>query len=151
MTFLIRKVVAKDLPAVWAVESAAKAEITLEYLERELHNPLSRFYLTEETDTDTVVAYLLAWQIDETDVEIHHLASHPDWQRRGLGAQLIRHLIEEHRPQLGRLFLEVRAGNASAIGFYESLGFVCCGVRTGYYRNPEEDARLYQYNISRDR
>lgn len=151
MTFAVRKVVAEDLPAVWAVETAAKAEISMEYLEGELHNPLSRFYLIEETATGTVVAYLLAWQLDETDVEIHHLASHPIWQRKGLGTILIRHLIEELRPLLGRLFLEVRAGNASAIGFYEDLGFVCCGVRKGYYRNPTEDARLYQYNISRDR
>jgi [ribosomal protein S18]-alanine N-acetyltransferase len=41
-----------------------------------------------------------------------------------------------------KLELEVRAGNQSAIAFYESAGFLCEGLRPGYYSGPDEDAVL---------
>jgi [ribosomal protein S18]-alanine N-acetyltransferase len=41
-----------------------------------------------------------------------------------------------------KLELEVRAGNRSAIAFYENAGFSREGLRPSYYRDPEEDAVL---------
>ena len=40
------------------------------------------------------------------------------------------------------LTLEVRAGNAPAIGLYEKLGFQAVGRRKNYYREEGEDALL---------
>ena len=41
---------------------------------------------------------------------------------------------------IGRTVLEVRAGNAPALGLYRSSGFVQCGRRTAYYADTGEDA-----------
>jgi [ribosomal protein S18]-alanine N-acetyltransferase len=41
-----------------------------------------------------------------------------------------------------RMELEVRAGNETAIRFYEKAGLSKDGLRPGYYRDPDEDAVL---------
>ncbi len=41
-----------------------------------------------------------------------------------------------------KLQLEVRAGNNSALAFYQRAGFLREGLRRRYYRDPEEDAVL---------
>lgn len=148
--FHVRKVLEADLPRVYAVEAATKAEISPAYMEGELYNPLCLFYLVEAEETRQISGYLLAWQIDDSDCEIHHLAVLPQWRRRGLASLLINRMVQQNNT-LRRLFLEVRASNDEARRFYESLGFFRCGDRKGYYRNPLEDARLYQYNISLDK
>lgn len=45
------------------------------------------------------------------------------------------------------VYLEVRASNVPAIGLYNSLGFVPCGVRKNYYTSPREDAALYVLSL----
>lgn len=55
---------------------------------------------------------------------INYLAVNPDRQRQGLGRQLVAHL--EHTLQLmgcPKLNLQIRAGNAQVIAFYQALGY----------------------------
>jgi ribosomal-protein-alanine N-acetyltransferase len=47
------------------------------------------------------------------------------------------------------LELEVRAGSVGAIALYDGLGFVVAGRRTGYYREPMEDALLMRLDLIR--
>lgn len=147
----IRPAAEADLDGILAVEQATKREIGRDYLEGELSNPLARFFLVEENPGGRIVAYLIAWQLDERDLELHHLAALPQCQRTGLGRGLMGHLCGRLPDGNGRIFLEVREGNRQAIDFYEAVGFVCIGRRKAYYRDPPEDALLYQYNISVDR
>ena len=55
---------------------------------------------------------------------INYLAVHPDYQRRGLATRLM-HTVEELLLEAGcpKINLQVRSTNASAVGFYKSLGF----------------------------
>lgn len=151
MEFLARCANEEDLTAVLEVENASKREVGREYLEGELHNPVSRFYLAESLPDGLICAYLLAWRLDERDFEIHHLAVLPGLRKRGLARGLIDHLIRAHRDGLKRIFLEVRQSNREAVSFYEAFGFVRRGIRRDYYRNPTEDALLYQYSVSVER
>ncbi len=151
MDFLVRGALPGDIEGILAVETAAKGEIGREYISAELGNPVCRFYLAENPADLTIGAYLIAWRLDAQDFEIHHLATHPKFQLRGLARMLFNHLLNEHSDALKRIFLEVRAGNLQAVRFYQSLGFVQSGLRRKYYRNPVEDALLYQYSISVER
>jgi ribosomal-protein-alanine N-acetyltransferase len=57
-----------------------------------------------------------------------------DWQRRGYGMLIMRHLFAVARSHgAKRMFLEVRPSNASGQGLYGKLGFVTIGRRRGYY------------------
>jgi len=55
---------------------------------------------------------------------VNYLACHPDFRRQGVASGLMSRavelLVERGCPKLN---LQVRDGNAAAVGFYESLGF----------------------------
>ncbi|MDE2593361.1 MAG: GNAT family acetyltransferase [Burkholderiales bacterium] len=55
---------------------------------------------------------------------INYLAVSPDRQRQGLGRQLVAH-IERALQAMGcpKLNLQIRAGNAQVIAFYQALGY----------------------------
>jgi ribosomal-protein-alanine N-acetyltransferase len=64
-------------------------------------------------------------------------------QRKGLGrAMLLEMLDVACARNMLRVFLEVRASNAAALGLYRSTGFIKIGERRGYYQNANgsEDA-----------
>jgi ribosomal-protein-alanine N-acetyltransferase len=75
--------------------------------------------------------------------EIESIAVSKSARRMGIGRSLLNAVT--HWAQAGsahKLELEVRAGNESAIGFYERAGFLREGLRRGYYRDPDDDAVL---------
>jgi len=80
---------------------------------------------------EQVQAFILYREIPD-GFEISLLATHPEHQRKGLMAELMRGLIG----QLGdseKIWLEVHAKNEGAQAFYGSLGFVLEGQRKKYY------------------
>ncbi|TCL06434.1 ribosomal protein S18-alanine N-acetyltransferase [Sodalis ligni] len=80
---------------------------------------------------------LAAYAITQTvldEASLFNIAVHPEYQRRGLGRELLEYLIGE----LGNrgiltLWLEVRKSNSAAIALYQSLGFNEVSVRRDYY------------------
>ena len=52
---------------------------------------------------------------------------------------------EAESRSVGRIVLEVRCSNDSAIRLYERNGFVNHGVRKGFYELPKEDAYIMIY------
>lgn len=75
------------------------------------------------------------------EVHLLNLAAHPDHRRRGLGAQLIDHVIQFARRHRCRyVTLEVRRTNVAAVGLYRKFGFQAVGVRPHYYAEDGEDA-----------
>lgn len=81
----------------------------------------------------TLAGFAMARTIlDETELLL--LAVDPGWQRRGIGAALLGHIIRVARESATRrMFLEVRTNNP-ALQFYELMGFVRRGLRRDYYR-----------------
>ena len=54
-------------------------------------------------------------------------------------------MLEEFAGQgVSRVFLEVRESNATAVDFYEKLGFRQVGVRQDYYQAPAESAKVME-------
>lgn len=81
---------------------------------------------------------------------LENMGVEEDWRRRGVGRRLLaagllwcrgwRAVPENVSGQDDCLWLEVRASNGAAIGFYRQAGFVEVGRRISYYSQPEEDA-----------
>ena len=73
--------------------------------------------------------------------QITNIATHPDARRKGMGAAVLEHLIEEARSrECEQLSLEARVSNIPAIALYERYGFLKMGIRRGFYKHPTEDA-----------
>lgn len=72
---------------------------------------------------------------DPADGHIFSMAVKPAHRRKGIGSRLLTHA--RNRAQ-GKLWLEVRSKNRSALRFYESLGMKIRGRVPGYYE--EDDA-----------
>ncbi len=87
------------------------------------------------------------------EIEVLNIATQPGERRRGLARFLLRRALETTAPAVARgdgarVFLEVRVGNAPALGLYRSLGFARVGIRKGYYRDTGEDALVLSLNLS---
>ena len=92
-----------------------------------------------------VGAYLIASLI-APEGELYRIAVRDSFRRAGVGTGLFSYAIEElSRRGLTTLFLEVREKNLPARALYGSLGFRECGVRRGYYKNPDDNAILMVY------
>lgn len=73
--------------------------------------------------------------------ELETIAVVAESRRRGLGRQIFHALANElKKAGVREIFLEVRASNRVALGFYRSLGFGQTGLRPRYYSDPVEDA-----------
>ncbi len=74
------------------------------------------------------------------EAHILNVCIDPDYQRKGLGRYLLRHLIEKSdKTDIDMVMLEVRRSNVQAKQLYLSEGFHELGVRKAYY--PDEDGR----------
>jgi len=88
----------------------------------------------------TIVGYVLYWLLPGS-IDIHNLATHVQYRRRGVARLLLKRVLGHAREQsIGRVTLEVRKSNLPAQKLYESTGFVVTGVRKGYYSDNGEDA-----------
>ena len=139
--YLLRPLAAADLPALAALEAACFSH---PWTERQLAADLENDLLTHLGAVSPEGALLGYTQVrailDEGTLE--RIAVAPAARRRGIGEALLDRLIREGRGRLAFLTLEVRAGNAAAIGLYEKLGFREVGRRKNYYREEGEDALL---------
>lgn len=87
-----------------------------------------------------IIGYILYWLLPGA-VDIHNIAVHVDFRRRGLGRVLLERVLGEARRHSAiRVTLEVRVSNLPAQKLYESTGFLATGIRKGYYSDDGEDA-----------
>jgi [ribosomal protein S18]-alanine N-acetyltransferase len=95
--------------------------------------------IVAETD-GRIVGYVLYWLLPGS-IDIHNIAVHVDFRRRGLGRLLLEKVVAEARQRsISQVTLEVRKSNLTAQKLYESVGFVATGIRRGYYSDDGEDA-----------
>lgn len=74
------------------------------------------------------------------EAHILNICINPDYQKKGLGRYLLRHLIKKsNQTDIDMVLLEVRRSNANAHKLYQSEGFHELGVRKAYY--PAVDGR----------
>lgn len=105
-------------------------------------SPRPRIALVASGSGEELAGFAIA-SLVVPDAELETIAVAGPSQRRGIGRQLLRRLVEQlHEQGIAVLHLEVRASNLQAIRFYESENFKKIGARRLYYADPEEDAIL---------
>jgi len=87
-----------------------------------------------------IVAFCDYWVV-APELQILAIATDPDFRGRGIGAAMLRHVLDAAAARGCQLAsLEVRAGNQPAIALYERAGFKTVHVRARYYQDDDEDA-----------
>ena len=89
------------------------------------------------------IAAFALMNFGEETAHLTLLAVRPAYRRQGLGRQLV-DWLEQSAMTAGifRINLELRAGNAGALAFYDRLGFEQLGVEPGYYQGKEAALRM---------
>jgi [ribosomal protein S18]-alanine N-acetyltransferase len=96
----------------------------------------------------TVVGYFVAWFVED-EVHLGNLAVASDRQHRGVGQQLLDHLLEASRGRgARRVTLEVRESNLVAQRLYLRNGFRPVAVRHRYYPDNHEDAIVMMLELT---
>ncbi|PYV15169.1 MAG: ribosomal-protein-alanine N-acetyltransferase [Acidobacteria bacterium] len=134
----------EDLPAILAIQKKAPqaAQWQAHDYSRLAVLPGGMILVADlETVTPRKVLGFAAFYRVIDEAEIQNLAVDPEHLRQGVA----RALLEQAKQRLRgagtkRCFLEVRAGNKTALELYFSVGFGLYARRKNYYRNPPEDA-----------
>jgi ribosomal-protein-alanine N-acetyltransferase len=109
-------------------------------LKEELTNQNARFFAAMQGGK--VVGYigciLVCGEGSITNVAVSSGA-----RRQGVASHLLEALIKALRTENAEsIFLEVRLSNSAAQKLYQKFGFVICGERKDFYRNPPENAYI---------
>ena len=94
-----------------------------------------------------VLAGYAVVMIAADEAHLLNLSVAPGWQRRRIGTELTRFLVDLGRSRgAARMFLEVRPSNTAARALYAAEGFIEVGLRRDYYPGPggSEDAVLME-------
>ncbi len=99
-------------------------------------------------DGETLIGYSILDRRVQGEAELHNIAVTPDYRGKGLSPLLMDKMISDCTLYgVSVIFLEVRAGNSSAIGLYKKYGFTEIGKRKNYYKTPTEDAIVMQRQV----
>lgn len=144
---IIREMQADDLPQVAPIEAA---NFSTPWTENDFRIYLDRqdglFLVAEENKK--ILGYcgviLVPPEGDITNVSVS-LES----RGKGAGKALVEEMLRRTEAAgVDTLFLEVRRGNAVAIGLYAKQGFTEIGVRKNYYEKPVEDALIMTRKVN---
>ena len=138
----------RDLDAVATIDAACfRQPWPLATYHRELERAGSTLWVLDDPKPKTddpneidpgIVAFILYWRtLDE--LEIHKLATLPEWRNQGCARTLLTHTLEtEAATHATSAFLELRRSNEAAMELYAQLGFRASGSRSAYYDDGED-------------
>lgn len=94
-------------------------------------------YLLETNDGE--LQGLIVWQTILDEMELHLIATAPEYRRQGLASQLLTLMMQMAQSQaISRILLEVRASNVGAHALYAQHGFSEIARRKNYYGGVED-------------
>lgn len=135
-----RRMTALDLDAVMAIEQAIYPH---PWTRGNFSDSLAAGYHCWVAESGGMMTGYSVLMIAAGEAHLLNLSIAAQWQRRGLGSELLRFIVAHARDcAVSRFFLEVRPSNAAALALYARAGFTTIGVRRGYYpaRSGSEDA-----------
>jgi [ribosomal protein S18]-alanine N-acetyltransferase len=128
-----------DLDEIMTIErSAFPFPWSPGFFRQELQVACARSILAEADGK--ILGYVLFWLLPGA-IDIHNIAVHVDFRRKGIARVLLHKVIDEAaRQSVTRVMLEVRQSNLPAQRLYETMGFSTTAIRKGYYSDNGEDA-----------
>lgn len=91
-----------------------------------------------ENEKGDVLGFIV-WQTLFDEMELHLIATHPEYRRCGVASDLLAQMFQAACEQrITRILLEVRASNVGAQALYERHGFVLIARRKNYYGGVED-------------
>ena len=145
MLVTIRSARLDDVPALLAIERVAPcaAHWTADQYARLVESGI--VLVSEEAEK---ISGFVCAKIVAGDWEIENMVVDQQNRRRGIGDALLGELLRRPKREAGSaVWLEVREANQAARRLYEKHGFRETGRRRGYYKNPDEDAVLYEHRL----
>lgn len=95
-----------------------------------------------------IVGFMI-YELHKSKLRILNFAVGPDSRRHGVGAQMIRRLVDKLSQQRRKeIVLEVRETNLPAQLFFQSQGFRAVSVLRSHYEDSEEDAYVMRYRLT---
>jgi ribosomal protein S18 acetylase RimI-like enzyme len=105
--------------------SVLREPLGLSFTSEELSKEQDQLHFGLFEPEDNLIACVVAIKLSPTDARVRQMAVSPSHQRRGVGKRLMKEL-EAHLRSRGFTNLVLHA-RASAVGFYEKLGYAVVG------------------------
>ncbi|CAM3345980.1 [Ribosomal protein bS18]-alanine N-acetyltransferase [Stackebrandtia soli] len=106
-------------------------------------------YYRAALDGDTLVGYA-GLALSDDEAWVNNIAVAGAHQRRGIGAALLRDLLDHAVDNgVGTALLEVATDNGPAQAMYEAFGFDGIAVRRNYYAATGKDALIMRARLGR--
>ncbi len=140
----IREMKMEDIPTIMIMEkelfsTAWEEEMFIEEIEKQ--------YAFVMEIKDNIIGYICGWKLLD-ELNITNIAVATDFQRKGLGKELVQFLISKLMDEkCFKFFLELRESNLAAKLLYENIGFRMIGLRKNYYHSPQENALVMGVKI----
>ena len=143
----IRWLLKTDMPEVLEIERAC---FKFPWTEEDFSSCLvEKNYIGLVTEYDDKMVGVMIYEINKTKLRIINFAVDPVQQRRGIGRQMIRHLVEKLSQQRrSEIVLEVHDSNLAAQMFFKKQEFRAVRVLRNYYTHVLGDAYVMRYRLS---
>lgn len=128
--YVIRSMTMADLPCIMEIEKRGHA---FPWSEGNFKDGLEHSYYMVVMEQDKKIIGYGVVQIILDEGHLLNITIDPTLNGRGLGRELLLHLLDYARNHTDTLFLEVRPSNQRAIALYQTSGFNEIGLRRNYY------------------
>lgn len=113
---------------------------TLDSITNELNNPLAKYIIAEDLETNEVIGFVGVW-IVAGEGDITNIAVNPNYRKHGVASNLLLNLLDICKSlNCNDITLEVRESNIPAQNLYKKFDFKEEGIRKGYYSDNGENA-----------
>lgn len=109
-----------------------------------LKNNDNIFEISNEED---LIGYII-FRVSEDFTDIYKIFIRDNDKRKGYATELLNKVIEiAKRYNSKKIMIEVRSKNTNAINFYLKNGFEQISIRKDYYKNPVDDALIFERSL----
>lgn len=144
---LYRRMTAEDLNRVMAIENEVYAQ---PWTRGNFHDSLMAGYHCRIMELAGEVVGYSVLSVGADEAHLLNLSIAAQWQRRGLGRELLKFMIGLAREFLAyKIYLEMRPSNLAGRALYAGAGFREIATRRDYYPGPggREDAVIMELQL----